>query len=198
MRSKILSIASLLAASLILGSCSLLDSADDLLNVFSVKFSEGSPAVDGQTVVYSGSVLETPSLDKFRFKMVFHVKADNSGNSFKAGFGTSLVKPIVKFHINSKSNEPISTTIAPFSVEAGQIGDLAFPIEIPITAIDRALARKIVNGDPIPYFLSGSVKFDLLEGTSVKGSGMSDLDLASGEISTRPPGSVTGLLTPLL
>jgi hypothetical protein len=188
----------LLAASLFLGSCSLLDSADGLLNVFSVKFSEGSPAVDGQTVVYAGSVLESPSLDKFRFKMVFHVKADNSGNSFKAGFGTSLVKPVLNFRINAKSNSPISTTIEPFSVEAGQVGDLAFPIEIPITAIDRALARKIVNGDPIPYFLSGSVKFDLLEGTSIKGSGKSELDLTSGEISTRPPGSGTGLLTPLL
>lgn len=198
MRSKILSTTALLAASLFLGSCSLLDSADDFLNVFSVKFSEGSPAVDGQTVVYSGSVLGTPSLDKFSLKMVFHVKADNSGNSFKAGFGTALVKPVLNFHINAKSSAPISTTIAPFSVEAGQVGDLAFPIEIPITAIDRALARKIVDGNPIPYFLSGSVKFDLLEGTSVKGSGKSELGLTSGEISTRPSSSVTGLLTPLL
>ena len=198
MRSKILSITALLTASLFLGSCSFLDSAEDLLNVFSVKFSEGSPAVDGQTVVYSGSAFEAPSLDKFRFKMVFHVKADNSGNSFKAGFGTPLVKPVLKFHINAKSNDPISTTIAPFSVEAGKVGDLAIPIEIPFTAIDRVLARKIVNGDPIPYFLSGSVKFDLLEGTSIKGSGKSELDLASGEISTRPPSSVTGVLIPLL
>ena len=198
MRSKILSTTAVLTASLFLGSCSIPDSADDLLNVFSVKFSEGSPPVDGQTVVYSGSAFETPSLDKFRFKMVFHVKADNSGNSFKAGFGTALVKPVLNFRINAKSNAPISTPIEPFFVEAGQVGDLAFPIEIPITAIDRVLARKIVNGDPIPYFLSGSVKFDLLEGTSIKGSGKSELDLTSGAISTRPPSSVVGLLTPLL
>ena len=198
MRSKTLSLTALLTASLFLGSCSLLDSADGLLNVFSVKFSEGSPVVDGQTIVYSGSVLGTPSLEKFRFKMVFHVKADNSGNSFKAGFGTSQVKPVLNFRINAKANAPISTTIEPFSVEAGEVGDLAFPIEIPITAIDRVLARKIADGDPIPYFLSGSVKFDLLEGASVKGSGKSELDLTSGEISTRPSGSVMDLLTPLL
>jgi hypothetical protein len=56
MRSKTLSLTALLTASLFLVSCSLMDSADGLLNVFNVKFSEGSPAVDGQTIVYSGSV----------------------------------------------------------------------------------------------------------------------------------------------
>lgn len=198
MRSKIMSQAVLLTIGLCLGSCSLLDSADELLNVFSVKFTEGSPPVDGQTVTYTGSLIESPGLDKFRFKMVFHVKADNSGNAFKAGFGTALVKPVLKFRINAKSNAPISTAIEPFSVEAGEVGDLSFPIEIPLTSIDKAMARKIVNGDPIPYFLSGSVKFDLLDGAAIKGSGNSELDLTSGEVSTRPPASVTGLLTPLL
>jgi hypothetical protein len=198
MRSKILSLTALLSGALFLGSCSLLDSASDAFNVVNVKFSEGSPAVDGQNVIYSGSVLETPSLDKFVFKMVFHVKADNSKNSNKASFGSALVKPILDFHINAKSPHPISTTIEPFSVEGGKVGELDFPIEIPITAIDRATARKIVNGEPIPYFLTGSVKFDLLEGTSIKGSGKSELDLTSGAISTRPSGSVTTMLSKLL
>ncbi len=198
MRNQIISRPLQLAASLFLGSCSLTDSPSELLNVLSVKFSEGTPAVDGQTVAYSGSVFDTPSLDKFRFKMVFHVKADNSMHTEKAAFGSDAVKPILNFRINSKSSAPISTPIPAFSVAGGTIGDLSFPIEIPIAVIDRATARKIVNGDAIPYFLSGTVKFDLLDGTSLKGSGASDLDLTSGEISTRPPSSVVTLLSGLL
>jgi hypothetical protein len=198
MRAKTVRFACLAIMLPLLQSCSLLDSASDLFNVFSVKFSEGSPPVDGQNIVYSGSVLETPSLDKFRFKMVFHVKADNSRNSDRAAFGSAALKPVLSFRVNSKSATPISTAIEPFSVEGGKVGDLQFPIEIPLTSIDRAVLKRIVNGEAIPYFLSGSAKFDLLEGASIKGSGESELDLASGEISTRPSHSVTGLLSGLL
>lgn len=198
MRIKHVSLAALLASSLLLASCSLMDSAGDLFNVFSVEFSEGSPAMDGQTIVYSGGPFETPSLDKFKFKMVFHVKADNSKNSYKAGFGSQAAKPILKFRINSKASEPISTTIEPFSVAGGKIENLDFPIEVPLTLIDRAMIRKIIDGDPIPYFLSGAIRFDLLEGTSIKGSSSSELDLTSGAVSTRPNGPVVDLLSGLL
>lgn len=198
MSPKLSSLTALLTAAFILASCSLLESTKEILNVLSVKFSEGSPAVDGQTITYSGGILETPSLDKFNLKMVFHVKADNSANSHRASFGSEAVKPVLNFRINSKTGQPISIPVAPFSVEGGSIADLQFPIEIPVTSIDRATARKIVDGDPIPYFLSGSVKFDLLEGTSIRGSGSSDLDLSSGEISTRPSSSVVTLLSGLL
>ena len=197
-RSRILPLIALLPAWLGLQACSPLDSNTDLFNVASVKFSEGSPAADGQTITYSGGLLETPSLDKFRFKIVFHVKADNSQNANRAAFGSEALKPVLNVRINSKGNTPVSTTVAPFSVEGGKVGDLQFPIEIPIALIDRALVRKIINGDPVPYFLSGSVQFNLLDGTSLKGSGKSELDLTSGEISTRPSSSVTALLSGLL
>ncbi len=187
-----------LLALICLSGCDVLDSGGGLLNVLSIKFSEGSPPVDGQNVTYSGGLLETPNLEKFRFKMVFHVKADNSANDYKAGFGSDKLKPILNFRINSKSGTPISTTLEPFSVAAGAIASLDFPIEIPVATIDKAMMRKIINGDPIPYFLSGTIKFDLLDGTTMKGSGASELDLTSGEISTRPSGSVTTLLSGLL
>jgi hypothetical protein len=130
--------------------------------------------------------------------MVFHVKADNSANDGKASFGSSKLKPVLGFRIGSKSNVPITTTLEPFSIDAKTVANLDFPIEIPLTALDRAMARKIVNGDPIPYFLSGTLKFDLLDGVTGKGSGAAELDLASGEISTRPSSSVTSLLSGLL
>lgn len=185
------------ALPMLLGACSLVDQANQAMNVASVKFSEGSPAVDGQTIDYTGSLL-SPSLDKFKLKMVFHVKADNSANGGKASFGSDAVRPILNLRIDSRSNTPISTPVPAFSVAGGEVATLDFPIEVPISAIDRATARKIVDGDPIPYFLSGTLKFDLLDGTTLKGTGTSDLDLASGEISTRPSASVKSVLSALL
>jgi hypothetical protein len=197
MRNKIPLLSGLAAALMLLTACNL-DSANEALNVFSVKFSEGSPPADGQTVAYSGGVFETPSLDKFHFRIVFHVKADNSKNTYKAGFGSDAVKPVVNFRINSKSAAPISAPIPPFSVEAGQVGDLEFPIDIPLSLIDKTVAKKIINGDAIPYFLSGAVKFQLLEGITSKGTGSSELELTSGEVATRPSGPVVSLLSGLL
>ncbi|MDB5103137.1 MAG: hypothetical protein JWP91_826 [Fibrobacteres bacterium] len=185
------------AAVVLLCGCSLKD-ATGALDTFNVRFSEGSPAVDGQNVTYSGSALDNPSLDKFRFKMVFHVKADNSGNDTKASFGSSSLKPILNFRVSSKSGVPISTAIEPFSVEANSIASLDFPIEIPIASLDRDMVRKIIAGDPIPYFLGGTLKFDLLDAGKSKGAGTSELDLTSGSIQTRPSNSVTFLLSSLL
>lgn len=177
-------------------ACDPLDAASGAINVASVKFSEGTPAVDGQTIAYAGGL--PPSLDKFKLKMSFHVKADNSGNSGKAAFGSDDVHPIVELHINSRSALPIQTPIPSFSIAGGAVEDLVFPIEIPLTALDKATARKISGGDPIPYFLTGKLKFDILEGTTLRGASVADLDLASGEIETRPSGSVAALLAGLL
>jgi hypothetical protein len=178
-------------------ACNPLDAASEALNVASVKFSEGSPAVDGQDIAYTGSRL-SPSLDKFKFKMVFHVKADNSGNRGKAAFGSDAIHPIVELHINSRSALPVQTPIPSFEIAGGAVETLDFPIEIPLTALDKATARKIANGDPVPYFLTGSLKFDVLDGSTLKGTGVSHLDLASGEIETRPSGSVKELLSGFL
>lgn len=182
---------------ILLGGCNLVDSANNAINVASVKFSEGSPAVDGQNIVVSGSALP-PGLDNFKLKMVFHVKADNSANSGKAEFGSDAIQPILNLRVNSKSSAPISAPIPAFSVDAGATTTLDFPIEVPVSSIDRATLRKIVNGEPIPYFLSGTLKFDLLDGTTLKGTGSSTLDLASGEISTRPSSSVQKAISALL
>jgi hypothetical protein len=181
---------------LCLAACNPLETASETLNAASVKFSEGSPAVDGQAIVYAGGL--TPALDKFKFKMVFHVKADNSRNSGRAAFGNDAVKPILNFHVNARSAAPIQTPIPAFSIAGGAIDTLDFPIEIPLAALDKATARKIADGDPIPYFLTGTLKFDLFDGTTLKGAGTSEIDLASGEIETRPSVSVAELLSGLL
>lgn len=181
----------------VLGGCNLADSANNALNVASVKFSEDSPAVDGQDIVVSGNAFP-PGLDNFKLKMVFHVKADNTANSGKAEFGSDAIQPVLNLRINSRTSSPISAPIPAFSVSPGDITTLDFPIEVPVSSIDRATLRKIANGDPIPYFLSGTLKFDLLDGTTLKGTGSSSLDLASGEISTRPSSAVQKALSALL
>lgn len=186
-----------LGPALFLQACDPLDAASGAVNVASVEFSEGSPAVDGQAIVFSGNAL-APSLDKFKFKMTFHVIADNSANAGKAAFGTDALRPVVGLRINTRSATAITTTVPPFSVAGGAVDTLDFPVEVPLSLIDKATLRKIADGDPIPYFLTGSLKFDLLEGTTLKGTGTSELDLASGEIETRPSGQAATLLSGLL
>jgi len=182
---------------LVLGACSLADTAKEAANAASVEFSEGSPAVDGQNIEYPGSLL-SPSLEKFKLVMVFHVKADNSKNSGKASFGSDKIKPILNLFINSRSNHPITTTIPAFSVDGGAVTTLDFPIEVPVSSIDGPTARRIVNGEAIPYFLAGTLDFELLDGSILKGTGSSKLDLASGEISTRPSTTVKEILLKML
>jgi len=180
-----------------LGGCNLADSANNAINVASVKFSEDSPAVDGQDMVVSGNSLP-PGLGNFKLKMVFHVKADNTANSGKAEFGSDAIQPILKLHVNSRSSASIDAPIPAFSVPPGDIVTLDFPIEVPVSSIDKGTLRKIVNGEPIPYFLSGTLKFNLMDDTVLKGTGSSTLELASGEIATRPSSSVQKAISALL
>jgi hypothetical protein len=185
-------------SALLFPACNLKDADSGLLNAARVDFSAGSPAVDGQTVTYSGGLLTTPSLDKFQLRMVFHVKADNSRNSGKAVFGTDAVQPVLNFRILSKANAPVAAPIPSFSIAGGAVEDLEFPVAIPLALLDKSVVRRIVDGEPIPYFLSGALQFELLEGTVLKGTGKSELDLTSGEIATRPSGTVVDLLSGLL
>jgi hypothetical protein len=197
MRLHQLALSLLAGLPILLGGCNLADSANNALNVASVKFSEGSPAVDGQDIVVSGNVFP-PGLGNFKLKMVFHVKADNSANGGKAEFGSDAIQPILKLHVNSRSSAPIEAPIPAFSVDAGAVTTLDFPIEVPVSSIDTPTLRRIVNGEPIPYFLSGSLKFNLLDGSTLKGTGTSNLDLASGEISTRPSSAVQKAISDFL
>lgn len=192
---------SLLALPLLLGSCSLTDSIDDVLAVANVKFSSADPAYTGPTlsgpdpVTAAAELLFTSKtkfdvLGEYSLVLTFHVKANNSGNSHKASFGQT-VKPVLSFYINSLSNQPIQSTMAPFSVEANQVGSLDFPVSVPLTSINTTILKQILNGDSIPYYLRGSITFDLLDATGgifTANAGTSQIDLATGAIPTRPSG----------
>lgn len=195
---------SLVALPLLLGSCSLdsiSSSIDNTLAVASVSFSSASPAYTGPDISYNAQGL-IPHLSYFSLVMTFHVKADNTNNTHRAAFGSQSVKPVLKFRINSINADPIDATIPSFSIPGGQDTTLDFPVTVPLSSIaDTAILRKIVAGDSIPYFLSGSISFDLqdVSGGIISGSaGTSDVELATGAIPTRPSSGILSVLKPLL
>lgn len=201
MRSRILATVFALGATGILASCDLGESIQEVLNVASVSFSSADPAYDGPRIggpnwatsffnYTVGGMTGKQVLGEYYLDLTFKVKADNSKNSQKASFGQT-VRPVLKLRMNSKDDaNPVESTMEPFSVEAGKVGALEFPVRIPLSEIDDITLGKILDGDDIPYFLSGTLNFNLLEGTTIKGSGKSEIDLATGAIPTRPEGDL--------
>lgn len=196
MRSRILATVFALGATGILASCDLGESIQEVFNVASVSFSSADPAYDGPRIggpswstsffnYTLGGMTKNQVLGQYHLDLTFKVKADNSKNTQKASFGQT-VRPLLRLRMNDKNaTSYVESEMAPFSVEGGQVGALEFPVRIPLTQIDRTTLGKILDGDDIPYFLSGTLNFNLLEGTTIKGSGKSEIDLATGAIPTR-------------
>ncbi len=196
MRSRILATVFALGATGILASCDLGESIQEVFNVASVSFSSADPAYDGPRIggpswstsflnYTLGGMTKNQVLGQYYLDLTFKVNADNSKNTQKASFGQT-VRPLLRLRMNDKNaTSYVESEMAPFSVEGGQVGALEFPVRIPLTQIDRTTLGKILDGDDIPYFLSGTLNFNLLEGTTIKGSGKSEIDLATGAIPTR-------------
>ncbi|MBK9578084.1 MAG: hypothetical protein IPO40_13495 [Fibrobacteres bacterium] len=201
------SILGLLALPLFLAGCDL----SETLNIFKLGFSSNGydgPTINGPSLLRTGQLLApkntsiggvafgvdgeglsvTQVLDSFKLGITFKVKADNSGNSEKAAFGTDLVKPKLQFHLMDKSSTPIDVEFKPFSVDGGKVMDLTFPVELPVSMITSPdMRKKLLRGDAVPYFLSGVLSFDLkgLDGAS-KGLDNVTVELATDSIPTRP------------
>lgn len=202
MRSRILSVALAIGSVGLLGSCDLGQTVNEMFSVFSVSFSSAGtdePTIGGPSWVtaaaqwalpnYLGGLSAKEVLGQYHLDLTFHVRADNTKNSQKAAFGQT-VQPVLNLYLNSETSQPISSTMKPFSVEGGQVDSLDFPVSIPLTEIDGAILNKILSGDEIPYFLKGTLNFDLMEGLSIRGSGTSEVELATGGIPTRPTGDL--------
>jgi hypothetical protein len=193
---------SLLALPLMLGACSITDSLSQQLNIINVSFSAANPASSGPalggptvasalvqllTPVYLGGPTNQQILAEYYLTDTFFVQGDNTGNTDTARFGTQAIKPILLFRIDSPTATPDSVTIPPFVVPGGQIANLKFAVQVPLTSINASILHEIIAGTPIPFYLSGTVKFDLVTPLgSVEGSSQSELQLASGNIPTRP------------
>lgn len=201
---RLVPLASICAFATLLGSCNLLDSASQYLNIVNVKFSAEDPASSGPSIggpsvsgavkdagVYalqgkSPSQIQSLLLSKYYLTDTFFVKGDNSGNSDTARFGTSLAKPVLLFRIDDSTGTPISDTIEPFVIPGGQEVVLKFPLNIPLTAIPSSVLKEIAAGDSVAYYLSGKIKFDLVTPAgTISGSSQTEISIASGKIPTR-------------
>ena len=202
MRHRIRLLATLAAFPLLFGGC-ILDDWDQTANLFKVSFHSADPAFTGPTIsgpspvelalklalpTYAGGITKEQALGQYSLVVTFHVVGDNRGNSGRASFAKDL-QPQLNFYINSKSNAPLTATIDSFSIDSGEVKTLDFPVSIPLTSIDQTILKQIVNGDDIPYYLTGSLNFHLMQGLTLKGDGFAEVDLATGAIPTRPSGS---------
>lgn len=125
---------------------------------------------------------------KFGVNLAYGLGADNTGNSDKAALpGTAALD---LFMLN-KSNTPLSALLDPFVVEGGKKDtiDCNFPITLDKIP-ESSVVDSVIKGKDIPYFLQGTVGYDLKSPTgNVLSSHKSTMDIATKKISTRPSGS---------
>jgi len=211
---RLLSLLTILVFPLVLSSCDALNSAQQQLNIVNVKFSSATPASSGPALggpdvataiaqyalpVSFGGLTASQILAEYYLTDTFYVQGDNTGNKDTARFGTQAIQPVLLFRINDPNATPDSVTIAPFVVPGGQIANLKFAVQVPLTSVNSSIIHKVIAGTPIPFYLSGTVKFDLVTPLgSVEGTSQTEIQLASGNIPTRPGSTdITSLLTAL-
>jgi hypothetical protein len=207
---RVLSLLSLLVFPLVLGSCDSLNSAQQQLNIVDVNFQSATPgssgpALGGPSVAQAildytlGGESSTQVLGEYHLTDTFYVQGDNTGNQDTARFGTQAIQPVLLFRINDPNATPDSVTIPPFVVPGGQVANLKFAVQVPLTSINSSVIHKIIAGTSIPFYLSGTVKFDLVTPLgSVEGTSQTELQLASGSIPTRSGSmDLSSLLTAL-
>jgi len=214
MRRTLLGIAAL--TGFVFMGCSLLDSAEEAANIVNVKFSDagwtdtvttkGKSAVSigGDYLGYKYRGVSSPldSILKYDvfLRFSYNVRADNSGNSGTAAFGSDLVKPELNLYIQDTTNSPIKVTVDPFTIPGGAIDTVTFAFDIPFETIYKSspsLVKTILNGNSIPYKLTASLSFQVnLPDGSTLGTSTSELHILSSSIPTRPSGDiVTAILS---
>lgn len=184
--------------------CSLLDSVGETANIVNVKFSDagwtnavttkGKDAadigVDYLGYKYRGVNSPLDSILKYDvfLRLSYNVRADNSGNSGTAAFGSQYVTPVVNLYIQDTITNPMKLTVQPFTIPGGAVDTVTFNFDIPIETIYKnspALAKTIINGSDIPYKLTASLSFQVtLPDGSVLGTSTSELNLVRSGIPT--------------
>lgn len=123
--------------------------------------------------------------DKYGMKLAFGLEADNSGNSDKASFPLSTGLNL--FVQEKKAANKVTTQLPAFAVAGSTVDTI--PVELPITvaSVPQSSFKSMLQGQDIPYWLTGTVGFDLKSPTGeTLSSGSSDLDIQTGAVSTRP------------
>ena len=201
MRRTLLGIAAL--TGFVFMGCSLLDSVGETANIVNVKFSDAGWSAKVKTESVLQMTADAASHRSSRYvldhdvflRMSYNVRADNSGNSGTAAFGSDLVKPVLNLYIqDTASKNPIQVTVEPFKIPANTIDTVTFDFDVPfgtIYDVSPDLAKTILNGNEIPYKLTASLKFQVtLPDGSTLGTSTSELNLVESGIPTRPSGDI--------
>ena len=165
--------------------CSLLDSAEETMNVAKVKFSAADTLVTNPRVAstYSWSLSHPlPTTNDFSLQLTFNFIGDNTGNSGIASFGQT-VRPSLNVYLDNQTT-PISTTVDSFSIPANTKQKVTLTGAIPFSSINKDILEKIVNQTPIPYRITASLTFVLQVGGASYEGPTCEIDLTSGSIPT--------------
>jgi len=164
--------------------CSLLDSAEETMNVAKVKFSAADALVTNPQVTtsYDPYSFRLPSKNDFNLQLTFNFVGDNTGNSGVASFGQT-VRPSLNVYIDNQTT-PISTDVDPFTIPANTKQKVTLTGKIPFSSINTDILKKIVNQTPIPYRITAGLTFVLQVGGSSYDGPKCEIDLSQGSIPT--------------
>lgn len=139
----------------------------------------------GITQTISGFVQNHKS--EFGVDLAYGLGADNTGNSDKASLpGTAALN----LFLQSKQNTPLEAALDPFEVAGGSKDTIKCNFPVRLSNIPEAsVYNSILKGDDIPYFLQGTVGYELRSPTGdVLNRQKATMDIATKSISTRPSG----------
>lgn len=183
---------------ILLSGCFLTDAVEEAFNVFKVKFNDAGwsdPSVKSPSaadMLYAVNLGKGLSLSDFSVHVAYQVQGDNSGNSGTAAFGSRYAKPVLHFYLGDTAKATgvaFNETIEPFEIKGGGIDTIEFATDIPFSWFKENapdIARKIVNGQDLPYRLTASLEFTVPTPAGDLRSGTSELDIGKGGIATRP------------
>lgn len=197
MRKAILGFAAI--SLIVLGGCGLVDGLQSMANITKVDFSDAgwsTPSVSCRKstaeLIYAVTFGNGISLDDFLLNVTYNVRADNSGNSGTAAFGSEYAKPVLNFYVGDttiSTGKAFHDTIPAFSIKGGSVDTIKFTTAIPFSWFKNnapKVATSLVNGTDIPYRLTAQLAFHVTLPTGSLSAGTSELDIGRGGVATRP------------
>jgi hypothetical protein len=180
---------------LILCSCAALNFIGERLNVFLVNFSFGGIGI---------GIVTPPNLISMRLSDYgiavncrINAKNDNAG---RAAFDGAVFR--LQIDDTARAARGIEASVPSFNVEAGSQTSFTVPFKIMLDnpLFSKAILRKVVFGDRIPYRVSADLLFSLVasnpgggRGVAAFGTKSMTIDLVSDAVDTRPDlGSFSG------
>lgn len=121
---------------------------------------------------------------KWGVNLAYGLGADNTGNSDPASMPG---RAALDLFVQSKSNTPMTANLDPFTVAGGAKDTINCNFPITLDKLPEESFDAMLKGDSIPYFLKGTVGYDLKSPTGdVLKSQNASMDIATKKLATRP------------